>query len=55
MTNKICAKCKIEKNSEEFYKDKTKKSGLCSYCKECDKIKSNELRRLNRIFDKLHK
>lgn len=34
---KICTKCKIEKELTEFTKDKTKKSGLRSYCKLCNK------------------
>mgnify|MGYP003394588311 CR=1 FL=1 len=34
---KICFLCKIEKKSIEFNKDKSKKDGLCSYCKECRK------------------
>lgn len=43
MKNKICIKCKIEKDSSKFYKDKTKKDGLCSYCKECDNKKYKKL------------
>lgn len=32
---KTCSKCKIEKEESEFYKDKSKKDGLCSYCRIC--------------------
>ena len=32
---KVCSKCKIEKPLSEFYKDKGKRDGLCSSCKEC--------------------
>lgn len=32
---KICSKCGIEKELEEFHKDKQKKDGLCSKCKNC--------------------
>jgi hypothetical protein len=32
---KICTKCKIEKDESEFYKDKSRKDGLCSQCKKC--------------------
>jgi hypothetical protein len=35
MMKKTCSKCQEEKNECEFYKDKTKKDGLCSRCKEC--------------------
>jgi len=34
---KICYKCKIEKSKSLFCKDKNKKDGLESYCKECKK------------------
>ena len=37
-TTKICTKCKIEKSINEFYKDKSKKDGLESNCKECKKL-----------------
>ena len=32
---KKCSKCKKEKELTEFYKDKSKKDGLKSWCKEC--------------------
>lgn len=31
----ICPKCKTEKESLEFYRDKSNKSGLSAYCKAC--------------------
>lgn len=34
---KICTKCGIEKETSEFYKEKRKKDGLYSSCKECEK------------------
>lgn len=34
---KRCAKCKQIKQYSEFQKDKTKKDGLQSYCKSCQK------------------
>jgi hypothetical protein len=34
---KTCSKCKQEKASTEFYKNKTKIDGLSSYCKLCRK------------------
>lgn len=33
--NKICSKCGLEKPINEFVKNKTKKDGYASYCKEC--------------------
>ena len=33
--NKICSKCGLEKPINEFVKNKTKKDGYTSYCKEC--------------------
>jgi hypothetical protein len=35
MNCKTCSKCKIEKPLSEFVKDKSKKDGLRSACKEC--------------------
>lgn len=32
---KTCGKCKVEKPTTEFHKDRTAASGLYSYCKEC--------------------
>lgn len=34
---KICYKCKIEKNSNDFHKNNSLKDGRCTYCKECTK------------------
>jgi hypothetical protein len=40
---KTCPKCKIEKNLNEFTKDRNKLSGHSSYCKKCncDKVKQH--------------
>lgn len=35
INNKICSKCKIEKNKKEFNKNKSKFDGLTTYCKLC--------------------
>lgn len=35
MPNKVCSKCKVEKNFEEFGKDRRNKNGLESRCREC--------------------
>lgn len=32
---KLCNKCKIEKESKEFFKDRHKKDGLTTFCKSC--------------------
>ena len=33
---KVCYKCRIEKGTTEFYKNKSKVDGLSSSCKQCD-------------------
>ena len=35
MDKKICTKCKIEKNVDNFCKNKTRKDGLSDWCKDC--------------------
>lgn len=42
METKICSRCKIGKPISEFYKDKRRKNGLHSECKQCDKIYSKQ-------------
>ena len=37
---KLCPKCEVDKPDTAFHKDKTKKSGLSSYCKTCDKSRN---------------
>jgi hypothetical protein len=37
MITKVCTKCKIEKNENEFSKNKRTKDGLECRCKECEK------------------
>lgn len=32
-----CYKCKVVKNTENFYSDKRKKTGFHSWCKECER------------------
>ncbi|KGR91356.1 hypothetical protein CD30_05940 [Ureibacillus massiliensis 4400831 = CIP 108448 = CCUG 49529] len=43
---KTCSKCKATKSIEEFSKDKSKKDGLTSACRECN-IKREKKRREN--------
>jgi len=38
---KTCSKCKLSKDTNEFYKDKYKKDGFSCHCKECIKEYSN--------------
>ena len=40
--SKICTKCGIEKEETYFNKDKSKKDGLYSSCKDCNREKQNE-------------
>lgn len=47
MEKKVCSKCKEEKEVCEFGKDKTKKSGYKSQCKECVNITSYKYKLLN--------
>jgi len=39
---KCCYVCKNNLNDSAFFKSKSNKDGLTSYCKECSKIKRNE-------------
>lgn len=39
---KTCSKCKIEKNTDEFHKDKNRKDGLDYRCKVCKKKHADE-------------
>lgn len=39
LSEKICVKCDTVKPSHMFSRDNSKKSGLCSYCKKCQKLK----------------
>jgi hypothetical protein len=40
---KICYRCKLEKSFESYTKEKQKKDGFCSYCKDCLKIIRKEI------------
>jgi len=46
--SKICSRCKIEKSFSEFHKRKSRKSGLCSFCKECSKLRIKNYIKNNR-------
>lgn len=45
---KLCLKCKEEKPTPEFYKDKTRNDGLSPYCKACRKVEQKEDRIKNK-------
>lgn len=37
MDDKRCPKCGATKNQSEFYKDRSRKDGLCCWCKSCQR------------------
>jgi hypothetical protein len=47
MQNKICSKCKQEKEICEFNKHKNRKDGFQTYCKECSRNRSREYYSVN--------
>jgi len=47
---KKCCKCKRELDISNFYKNKTKKGGLCNVCKDCTKEKWAEWHKNNKDF-----
>ena len=52
---KVCTKCKVEKELSEFYKDKSKKDGLQSYCKGCNNIGTTAYQKANPDKEKARK
>lgn len=46
---KFCHSCKTEKDISEFHKNKSKKIGLGSYCKDCKSKKNREAARLKKV------
>lgn len=44
---KICSDCKIEKDLNEFWKDKSKMLGVEGHCIECKRIRKSRYRTLN--------
>lgn len=49
---KKCFKCKILKEITYFSRDKSKKDGLCPYCRNCDKQYAKEWRNKNIVYAK---
>lgn len=41
----VCIKCGVEKPKDDFYKDKSKKSGVKPRCKPCDALSQDKDRR----------
>lgn len=52
MENKVCTKCKENKNLLNFYKDKNTKSGYGSRCKDCVKLCAKESQINNKDYRK---
>lgn len=48
--SKTCAKCKLDKISEEFNKDKSRKSGLSSWCKGCRLQQRQDIKEKNKTI-----
>ncbi|WP_162794104.1 endonuclease VII domain-containing protein [Streptomyces paludis] len=44
---KKCPKCAETKSTSDFHKDSGSKSGLCTYCKECNKAKARAWTKAN--------
>jgi len=55
METKICRKCKLEKDINEFSKKSETKDGKQSICKYCDKQKSKEWKKNNKEKVKLQR
>lgn len=47
METRVCCKCKQEKETKDFTKDKSTKSGYTYDCKECRKVKDTNWRNQN--------
>jgi len=55
LTTKLCPDCKIEKSITKFYKNKSKKDGLDSYCINCSKKYMSNYRKINKSkIDRIH-
>ena len=54
MDTKICSMCGLEKPLKRFVKNKSKKSGYASYCKDCHKLTCHKyyLKNKDKILDK---
>jgi hypothetical protein len=50
---KICSRCKLEKNENEFHKDKNRKDGLYPHCKICKNLATSAHGKINREKNKI--
>lgn len=57
MKTKICAACKEEKDLSEFWKNKARKDGLCSSCKNCVNSQAFSPKRIanRKVYNKVNK
>jgi len=59
MKTKTCSKCKIEKDVNDFHKNKTRKDGLNPQCKDCKKsyhlIHKKEILKYQKNYRKINK
>lgn len=46
LRRKRCPKCKLEKSTDKFYRDRSRKDGLSVYCKTCRSEDCRKLRQL---------
>ena len=61
--NKVCGKCGINKDISEFTKDKSKPSGVRSWCKQCaveyrknyDKVNKDKIRETRKKYSEEHR
>ena len=54
MSSQICTKCKLSKDYSLFSKDKSKKLGIHSVCKECQKIQKAGRKDKAKLVRKAH-
>ncbi len=52
MNKKICCKCHIEKDKDDFDKNKAKKDGLHHACKKCRKLEREKSKVKRKEYDK---
>ena len=50
MAAKVCIKCRCQKDSSNFFKNKGCKDGLLNICKECSRIQHYEYRQAHKEY-----
>lgn len=53
MLQKHCAKCREIKSASDFYRDRSKRSGLGAYCKSCESKRVRDWKLANRQTNKM--